>query len=230
MPTRDPFRASTVASRRTRPAKPLLSRDVIVAEALRQLTSPDGGGMSLRKIATALDTGPASLYAYVDDLSELQALVLDHALDAVTVGEPGEPWRDRLDGLLRSYAGVLAESPALAQLAFRTVAVGPNALRIAEAILELLAEAGVDRTTAAWAIDLLTMSMAAVAAGHASEVDPAAPDGPVTQAINRASADEYPRVHAAREDVVSGTGEERFAWSMDVLIRGILASGRPGPG
>jgi AcrR family transcriptional regulator len=230
MPSRDPFRESHVASRRNRPAKPPLSRDAIVAEALRQITSQDGGGMSLRKIATALDTGPASLYAYVDDLGELQALVLDHALDAVTVGETGEPWRGRLDRLLRSYAEVLSKSATLAQLAFQTVAVGPNALRIAEALLEILAEAGVEPTSAAWAIDMLTMSMAATAAGHAYGLDPAAPDSPVTQAINRVSASQYPRVHAAREDIMSGTGEERFAWSMDVLIRGVLASGRTHPG
>ncbi|GLY43183.1 TetR family transcriptional regulator [Amycolatopsis sp. NBRC 101858] len=222
MPSRDPFRASHVASRRNRPAKPPLSRDAIVAEALRQI-SQDGGGMSLRKIATALDTGPASLYAYVDDLSELQALVLDHALDEVTVGAAGEPWRARLERLLRSYAEVLAKSPALAQLAFQTVAVGPNALRIAEALLEILDEAGVEPATAAWAIDMLTMSMAAAAAGHAYGLDPAAPDSPVAQAVDRVSADEYPRVHAARADIMSGTGDERFAWSVDVLIRGILA-------
>jgi AcrR family transcriptional regulator len=227
MPSRDPFRTSNVASRRTRPAKPPLSRDVIVAEALRQITSPDGGGMSLRKIAQALDTGPASLYAYVDDLSELQALVLDLALAAVTVGETGESWRDRLERLLRSYATVLAQSPALAQLAFRTVAVGPRALRILEALLEILDEAGVEPAAAAWGVNMLTMSMAAVAAERAYGLDPAAPDGPVTQAINRASATEYPRVHAAREDIMSGTGGERFSWSVDVLVRGILSAGPP---
>jgi AcrR family transcriptional regulator len=85
VPPRDPFGAPEVQSRRTRPAKPPLSRDAIVEEALRQITAEDGGAMSLRKIAKALDTGPASLYAYVNDLTELQALVLDRALEAVKV-------------------------------------------------------------------------------------------------------------------------------------------------
>jgi AcrR family transcriptional regulator len=222
VPQRDPFRASEVASRRTRPAKPPLSRDAIVEEALRQLTSDDDGAMSLRKIAKALDTGPASLYAYVDDMSELQALVLDRALEAVKVNEAGS-WRDRLEELLRSYTEVLTSSPALARMAFLTTAVGPNALRIAEALLELLAEAGVDQTTAAWAIDILTMFVTAGAAEHAHGSDPGAPDGPVSQAINRAPANEYPRVHAARNKIMSGTGDERFAWSVDVLVRGILS-------
>ncbi|MET8999468.1 TetR/AcrR family transcriptional regulator C-terminal domain-containing protein [Amycolatopsis sp. NPDC004169] len=218
---RDPFGAAEVESRR-RAAKPLLSRDAIIEEALRQLTSDDGV-MSLRKIAKALDTGPASLYAHVSDLSELQALVLDRALEAVEVGTAEGSWRHRLEELLRSYTGVLMSSPAVALMAVRTTAVGPNALRITEALLELLAEAGVDQANAAWAIDLLTAFATAIAAEHAQGPDPGAPDGPVAQAINRAPAEEYPRVHAARKDIVSGTGEERFAWSIDVLVRGILS-------
>jgi AcrR family transcriptional regulator len=223
VPQRDPFGASEVQSRRTRPAKPPLSRDAIVEEALRQITSEDDGAMSLRKIAKALDTGPASLYAYVNDLSELQALVLDRALEAVKVGDAAGSWRDRLEELLRSYTEVLMSSPAVALMAVRTTAVGPNALRIAEAFLELLAEAGVDQANAAWAIDLLSMFVTAVAAEHANGSDPGAPDGPVAQAINRAPANEYPRIHAARTEIMSGTGEERFAWSVDVLVRGILS-------
>ncbi|VVJ17844.1 Uncharacterised protein [Amycolatopsis camponoti] len=226
MPPRDPFGAPEVQSRRTRPAKPPLSRDAIVEEALRQITAEDGGAMSLRKIAKVLDTGPASLYAYVNDLTELQALVLDRALEAVEVGGAAGSWRDRLEALLRSYAEVLLGSPAVALMAFRTTAVGPNALRIAEALLEILAEAGVDQANAAWAIDMLTMFVTAVAAEHAHGSDPAAPDGPVAQAINRAPANEYPRVHAARTEIMSGTGEQRFAWSLDVLIRGILSRAR----
>jgi len=58
--------------------------------------------------------------------------------------------------------------------------------------------------------------------GHGS--DPAAPDGPVTRAINRAPAEEYPRVHAARHEIMSRHRRgRRFAWSIDVLIRGLLA-------
>lgn len=223
MSQRDPFRVSDVASRRTGVAKAPLSRDAIVKEALRQFASEDAGAVTLRKIANALDTGPASLYAYVNDMSELQALVLDRALAAIEVDQTEGPWRDRLEALLGSYIRVLMSSPALARMASRTTAVGPNALRVAEALLELLAEAGVDQLTAAWALDMLITFVTSVAAEHADGPDPTASGGPVAQAIDRAPASEYPRVHAAREELLSGTGEERFAWSVDVLVRGILA-------
>lgn len=155
-------------------------------------------------------------------MSELQALVLDHALQAVETGGSGS-WRDRLEELLLSYATVLARSPALAWMAFQTTAVGPNALRINDALLELLAEAGVDQANAAWAIDLLAMLVTATVAEHSQDTGAAKPGGPIEQALARTSASQYPHVHAARDDILSGTGEERFRWGIDILIRGILA-------
>src|SRR5271170_8191166 len=112
MAVRNPFEAPHVESRRGGPVKQPLSRDAIVREALRQLRADGLGGMSLRKVAAALETGPASLYAYVDDLHGLQALVLDRALAAVDIGlaKGRAGWRERLKRVLESYAKVLFQS------------------------------------------------------------------------------------------------------------------------
>jgi AcrR family transcriptional regulator len=227
MGARNPFAAPHVESRRGGPSKQPLSRDAIVTEALRQLTSEGLKGMSLRKVAAALETGPASLYAYVDDLSELHALVLDRALGQVKIrGAAGAGWRERLLNLLESYARVLSASPGLAQLAFGTVAVGPHALRITETLLALLEEGGVDVATGAWAVDLLVLYVTAIVAEHANGLDPAAPEGAVARAVAGVSEQDYPRICAAREHLLSGTAEERFAWAVDVFLRGILQSPR----
>lgn len=227
MPRRNPFEARPVRSRRGGPVKEPLSRDAIVAEALRQLTTQGLDGMSLRKVAAALDTGPASLYAYVDDLQELHALVLDRALAKVNLRAAAHAdWRERLHGILRSYARVLGASPGLAQLAFGTIAVGPNASRISEKLLALLEEGGVDPSTGAWAVDLLVLYITAIVAERGKGVDPVAPEGLVAKAISSLSEQDYPRLHAARAELLSGTREERFAWAVDVLLQGILQSRR----
>jgi AcrR family transcriptional regulator len=224
---RSPFDAPDVASRRGGPVKQPLSRDVIVSEALRQLTAEGLKGMSLRKVAAALETGPASLYAYVDDLDALYALVLDRALGAVDVrGAAKAVWRDRLMSVLESYARVLAGSQGLAQLAFGTVAIGPNALRISEALLALLEEGGVDLPTAAWAVDLLVLYVTAIVAEHSGRRDPVVPEGAVARAILGASEQQYPRIHAAREHLLSGEPQGRFGWAVEVLLRGILQTPR----
>jgi AcrR family transcriptional regulator len=224
---RSPFEPSNVASRRGGPVKQPLSRDVIVTEALRQLTADGLKGMSLRKVAAALETGPASLYAYVDDLDALYALVLDRALEEVdTRGAAKTGWRDRLLGILESYARVLSARAGLAQLAFGTIAIGPNALRITEALLALLDEGGVDVATAAWAVDLLVLYVTAIVAEHSGGTDPVAPEGAVPRAILAVSEDQHPRIHAAREHLLSGKPQERFGWAIEVLLRGILQSPR----
>jgi AcrR family transcriptional regulator len=195
MPKRNPFEARPVRSRRGGPVKEPLSRDAIVAEALRQITTRGVEGTSLRKVAAALDTGPASLYAYIDDLGELHALVLDRALAKVSLRRaPNSSWRERLQRVLKSYAWVLNASPGLAQLACGAIAVGPNALRIAETVRELLEEGGVDPATAAWAVELLVLFVTASAAERSKGMGPAA------------------------------TREARFTWALEVLLEGLVHS------
>src|ERR1051325_979501 len=101
MGDRNPFQAPEVTSRRGGPSKAPLSRDVIVTAALALLCKDGADGMSLRKVASALETGPASLYVYVENLQELEALVLDRALGHVkTVGARGRDWQQRTTALL----------------------------------------------------------------------------------------------------------------------------------
>lgn len=221
MGMRNPFEARNVTSRRGGPVKKPLSRESIVAVALDQLTRKGLGGMSLRKVAAALETGPASLYAYVDDLRELQTLVLDSALADVAIPKASDlGWRVRLASLLESYIAVLRRSPGLAQLAMNTIAAGPNALRIIEALLGLLHEAGVDQPTAAWAVDLLSLYATAIAAEQSHRNDD--PFGPVVRMLRGVSQQDFPRVYAARDELVAGEGQERFEWAIEVLLKGVL--------
>lgn len=230
MGTRDPFKAPEVVSRRGGAAKQPLGRDIIVAAALDLLMQEGLDGLSLRKVAAALDTGAASLYAYVEDLQELHALLVDRALAGVdTSRKPQQSWRDRLETLLASYFRALSRSPGLAQLAMSTIAAGPNALRIIEALLGLLEEAGVEQATAAWAVDLITLYVTAIAAEQSQRRQQPDPLGTITQAVGAVSSEEYPRIHALREHLLSGSPLGRFTWALDVIVKGILQTPRPDP-
>src|SRR5271154_3820303 len=92
-----------IISRRNRPAKAPLSRDIIFSTALGILEKDGLSGLSLRRVATAMDTGAASLYVYLTNLDELYSLMLDQALAGVKLPEAGSlPWRDRLKKYLLS--------------------------------------------------------------------------------------------------------------------------------
>ncbi len=228
METRNPFDASEVVGRRGGAVKQPLSRDAIVTEALAQLTRDGLDAMSLRKVAAALETGPASLYVYVSDLDELQTLVFDRALARVAVrGAKQKDWRARVKGLLESYHHVLVSSPGLAQLAFRRAAVGPNALRIVDAILGDLASCRgrssngrVGRSTF-----FFSTSTAQAAEQGQRPTDPendrSNPEGAAARAIRGVSAETYPHIHALRDELVSGPGQ-RMSWGIDSILNGVV--------
>jgi AcrR family transcriptional regulator len=223
----NPFEPREVTSRRGGPVKTPLSREVIVATALALLKREGLGGMQMRKVAAALETGPASLYAYVDDANALQALVLDRALGDVDVTGGNGSWRQRVRTLLASYLAVLSGTPGLGQLALATIAVGPNALRLYESLLGLLLKGGIHLERASFAVDMLLLYCTALAAERGNGVDPDDPEGPLVRAIMGASPSSFPLIHESREVLLSGTGEERVSWGLDVLINGILQTARP---
>lgn len=220
-----------VVSRRARPAKEPLSLDGIVATGLDLLGSQGPPGLSLRKIAAALDTGPASLYAYVANLEELRALVLDRAL--ADVAEPtadGSEWRSRLKGMLSSYLSVLLARRGLAQLASTTLASGPNAIRLTEKLLDALLEGGVDPSAAAWGVDLLLLQVTGIAAEQDARRSQGDVIGRVARAYAEAPPEDLPHVQALHRELFSGDGSSRFEWALDVLIHGISDSRRPPAG
>src|SRR5258708_33807210 len=91
-------------SRRERPAKPALTRQGIIDVALTILRDEGLNKVTMRRIAEALDTGPASLYVYVRNTTDLHVHILDALLAAVTEPLPAEgTWRDRLKQLLANY-------------------------------------------------------------------------------------------------------------------------------
>src|SRR5690349_22139394 len=104
-------------SRRDRPAKPALSRAGAVAVALRIMREEGLERVTMRRLATELDTGPASLYVYVQNMAELHGAILDELLAELRLppAGTGERWRDELIELLSGYTRMLLDHPSLAR-------------------------------------------------------------------------------------------------------------------
>ena len=134
-------------SRRDRPAKPALSRDAIVDAALAIVREEGIDALSMRRVAQALDTGPASLYVYVANRDALWELLFDAALATVAT-EPTDPerWREQLHELAARIVQMMAvDYPGMARLAMAHIPVGDNSLRVVESMLSLLKAGGVER-------------------------------------------------------------------------------------
>ncbi|WP_378148348.1 TetR/AcrR family transcriptional regulator [Cnuibacter sp. UC19_7] len=216
-------------SRRDRPAKPPLSRAAILDAAVAIVQRDGAGALTMRRLATELDTGPASLYVYVRNTTELNALLIDRYLSELDLSWDGrEAWRDRLQRVVDDYAALLASQPGLATAALTTWPDGHHYLDLLELLMRLLAAAGVDTEAAARGVDLLLQHATASAAEWAAHATPAGQElADLTETLESATAERHPTLHAAGAAVfTSGTPEERTRWATTAIVNGILESGR----
>jgi AcrR family transcriptional regulator len=220
-------------SRRDRPAKPALTRAGIVDTAVALMRAEGLERVTMRRLATELDTGAASLYVYVRSTAELHAAVLDEMLAplALSPDERSEGWADRIMGTLWAYTGILIEHPALARSALVTRPSGLHYLALVERLLELLAEGGVAVERAAWGIDLLLQFATSVALEHGTRRETAGTreeEAAVADALrSAASSGRYPAIAAIGEAALTGGAAERYRWAVAVLLGGIAMTPVP---
>ncbi|WP_422869368.1 TetR/AcrR family transcriptional regulator [Curtobacterium sp. RRHDQ10] len=188
---------------------------------------------TMRRVAQALDTGPASLYVYIANTAELHSAVLDELL--ALRWEQSGAWNEQLEALLRSYADVLFTYPGLARSALLIRPTGPNAIRLYDRVLGLLLEGGVAVDRAAWGVDLLLQYVTANAAEHSTpfpgDIDAPADDETkmsiLATALRTADPAATPHIANHVDVVLSGEPSQRVTWAIQALIAGIAATPTP---
>jgi AcrR family transcriptional regulator len=185
--------------------------------------------VTMRRLATELDTGPASLYVYLANTAELHAAILEELLGEVDLApaRASGDWRDRIDTVLGSYGRVLRENPGLARSALVARPSGPNYVNLLEALLALLKEGEVPDAQAAWGVDILLLMATAHAVEHAGKTNDVPGTGPEWNSLAAALDDASPATapHVAALGVpllLSGPPHLRRTWTVRVLLDGIL--------
>ena len=221
------------AAPRQRPARAPLSREAIVDAALRVLDREGSAGLSMRRVADELGTGPASLYWHVASKDALVDLIIDRVAGEVPLPEPDpDRWQEQLREWLIGVRGVFDRHPGVAALTLGRIPTGINVVRWAEWTLVLLRGAGIPDRVAAYAGDLLGLYLGAT--GYEATLPPmTSASGEVlsleeTTAMMRGyfaslPADQFPNVVATVDELFSGGPEERFALGLDVILRGLAS-------
>ncbi|CCH31342.1 TetR/AcrR family transcriptional regulator [Actinosynnema sp. NPDC047251] len=120
-----------------------LSMDRIVAVAIEVAETEGLAALSMRRVATALGVGTASLYTYLPGKAELEALMLDAigAQDPLPDDWPGD-WRAKLEAWARADWVAFRAHPWTLRLVSTVAAPGPNMLRWMDSALAVLADTG----------------------------------------------------------------------------------------
>lgn len=213
---------SKPVSRRERPSKAPLSRDAIVRTALAILRKEGLEKVTMRRIADALDTGPASLYVYVRDTEDLHLQILDALVAGVPAPKPGPRWRADLAAVAEAFLALLMRHPEIARMAIASHAMGPNALRLVDTVAGLLLRGGATTRGAAWGVDLVLAFVVATAVEHAGRSDSEHAEIESLRQSLLLDAATLPSLSKLGDELVSGEGLGRFRWGLDVIVSGIL--------
>jgi TetR/AcrR family tetracycline transcriptional repressor len=205
--------------------RPQLSRDVVVAAALKVVEAEGGEALTMRRVADEIGVSASSLYGYVANKEELVQLVLEQIMTEIPMPRPGADWQDMLRSWARDTLAIFLRHPGVAGLTLGRVPFGPNLLQGMERMLASLRSAGMPDQVAAFAGDLGSLYVAAFA--HEQDVTPVAEPGDfAAQAgawLKSLPRDEFPNTVALADQIVAGASSDRFEWGLDVLIRGLAS-------
>ena len=218
--------------KRARPVREPLSRERIVDAAMRILLDQGYEAVSMRKVAQALETGPASLYAHVANKKELDQLLVDRAAEGIVMPAPDpERWQEQLKDALRSTLNVMRAYPGVARAAIGQVPLGELALASTEGMLAILKAGRVPDQAAAWAVDMVSLYVTAVAFEEsvqgAWEWTPDDVEGFVAELktfFQALPADRYPLIVALAGPLTAGaSSDDRFEFGLQVIVGGLAA-------
>ncbi|MEU5686031.1 TetR family transcriptional regulator [Streptomyces venezuelae] len=190
--------------------------------------------LTMRRVAAALQTGPASLYAHVRNKAELDELMISEVCARVTVPEPDPArWTEQMLDICRELRDEYLRYPGISRAALAAAPNSLDALRLSEGMLTILLAAGVPPQSAAWAIDAAFLYVSAYCFEVSLRHDPAS--GADQRVLDRDAlveryrmlpGDTFPSTVAHIDELTSGDPHERFDFTLTALLGG-LAPGTP---
>jgi TetR/AcrR family tetracycline transcriptional repressor len=224
---------SAPAMRRRPGPRRALSEDEILDAALSLLDDGGADAASVRGIAARVGVAPNAVYTYFPDKAAVVKALVERLLGEVdhdVFADRARPWRERVEALALELRARLSAHPGAVGLMIGGPMDGANALALNERLLELLGDAGLDRTQAAQASYLLIVYVFGSVALEVADVHQAGPLPPESQrvaargrAFSATPADRFPRSAEAAGSMAGYVSTEQYLWGLHRVLDGIAA-------
>ncbi|MEU4657822.1 TetR/AcrR family transcriptional regulator C-terminal domain-containing protein [Streptomyces sp. NPDC023723] len=204
-----------------------LNRDQIVVAALGIARDEGLEALSIRRLADRLGVSRMALYRHISDKDDLLDLVADAIADRdLAVPEAYEgSWEERLRTLARAMRSQLLAYKGLTELIVTRGNRGPSVLKLTEAILSILDDAGFD---AHWAARYY-QSVVDVLVGrvhrelHSALTSPERAER-MTAAALAHPAQVWPRLREVGPHLQTVTADEIYETEVELLIGGLRSA------
>ncbi|MER6418120.1 TetR/AcrR family transcriptional regulator [Streptomyces sp. NPDC001137] len=218
-------------SPRPRRRKAPITVEQVVDTALALITTEGYEALTMRRLAGALDTGPASLYAHVVNKADLDELLIGRLCAELVLPEPDPAaWREQIRGVCTRIRDQYLKYPGISRAALAMAPTNLETLRVTEGMLAILLAGGIAPQSAAWAIDALLLYVAAYCL-EASIVRRRSADDDAVWVVDRDEllrrfsalpAGTFPHITRHAGELTAGEGHDRFDFTLAVMIDGLV--------
>jgi AcrR family transcriptional regulator len=203
--------------------------DLLVNTAFEIISRDGYEALSMRRLATALGTGPASLYAHVVNKEDLDDLLIGRVCAKIELPEPDpERWQEQITIVCTRLCAEYLKYPGLSRASMAAAPTNLETLRVSEGLLAILLAGGIDPQTAAWAIDAIVLYLNAYCLEIAEYERRRGSDDDnwvVSQEelLRRFAAlpDSFPNTKRYAAELTSGKGNDRFDFTLRLIINGL---------
>jgi len=204
-------------------------------ESFKRAEKEGYDALTMRRVATALDTGPSSLYAHVVNKEDLDELLIGHLCAEVDLPPPDPAaWRQQIVGVCTQLRDRYLRYPGISRAAFASAPSNLDTLRVSEGMLAILLAGGIEPRAAAWAIDSLTLYVNAYSLEYslaATRLDRNDDEWVVgrDELLRRFAAlpDTFPHTKRYAAELTAGTTHDRFDFTVRLMIDGLPRDPRP---
>ncbi|MDA0160834.1 TetR/AcrR family transcriptional regulator C-terminal domain-containing protein [Solirubrobacter ginsenosidimutans] len=192
-----------------------------VVEAAADLVAADGlEALSVRQVANRLGVWPTTVMHHAGGHRDgLLPLLIEHLAAGIRTDSDGD-WRARLTDLGHEIRRVALAHRGLADVLLRSGATGPQALRLADAILDALQDAGLDPDVVQDAYDVF-LTYVLGSAGRQTTATAPARWRSFELALAEAEPDTYAALRHATRGRTARDDDARFAGGLDLVLDAI---------
>lgn len=200
-----------------------LSKERVVAEAVRLADSEGVDGLSMRRLAGVLGAGAMSLYHYVASKDELLDAMIDVVFAEIEVPPEDTDWQSAMRRESLSMRDVLARHPWATSLMESRTTPGPANLRHREAVTACLRRAGfsvVMATHANWTLNSYVYGYALQAASLPFDTADELADMAEDVYLPQLPPDEFPYLRESASELVAAGYDpaEEFLFGLDLVL------------
>jgi AcrR family transcriptional regulator len=220
--------AARVSSEPGRPRSPL-TRERIVAAALRIMDDEGLDAVSMRRIGRELGVEAMSLYNHVRDKDDILEGIKELVMGEFDMGAASNSWKQDARMAARAWRDVLRAHPNVITLmtAATRPMLSPEALRPSEVAFEILRRAGLDDAETARAFCAFGGYIMGFVLMETGTMRTGSDAGDVAELVSSLPSDEMPRSCAVLPHLLSADPDERFEYGLDLLLAGLEQTLRP---